>query len=86
MGSVDGIQPFELLSEHIDDQSLQGKGSSKTWPISDAKKKPFCKVFRLTQTGKNSSSSNYLSLAGVEFYGVVKVLPIKKDNKKCCIA
>lgn len=72
-GSKDGVT-WVLLSEHKDDQKLNGKSSTGSWDIND-KTKEFYKFIKLEQTGNNSSNSTYMNLAGMEFYGSVKLLP-----------
>ena len=63
---------WELLSEHWNDESLNGKGSTHTWPVTTT---TFYSVFRITQTGENSNKHHYLACSGWEMYGVLKTGP-----------
>ena len=40
------------------------------------------RYFRLVQTGPNSSDNNILSIAGLEFYGILKEFPVIKKIDK----
>jgi hypothetical protein len=62
-----------LLKEHKDDQTINGKSSTGSWDIIDPKKE-FYRYFKVEQTGQNSANSTYMNLAGMEFYGFVKML------------
>jgi hypothetical protein len=58
------------LSEHKEDEGLNGKGSTKTWPLSTTR---FFRMFRVLQFDKNSNKHYYLALSGFELYGTLKL-------------
>lgn len=66
-GSTDG-ERWTVLREHVNDETLNGKGATATWKISNAPTKP-CRMFRIVQTGENSNKHHYLALSGFELYG-----------------
>eukprot|EP01112_Ceratiomyxa_fruticulosa_P017491 TRINITY_DN545_c0_g1_i1.p1 TRINITY_DN545_c0_g1~~TRINITY_DN545_c0_g1_i1.p1 ORF type:complete len:536 (-),score=85.54 TRINITY_DN545_c0_g1_i1:62-1669(-) len=68
-GSLNGEQ-WVLIKRHANDQVLNGKFSTHTWPISngDPVGQSF-RYFRILQTGRNSNSRNFLVLSGFEVYG-----------------
>eukprot|EP01113_Clastostelium_recurvatum_P049604 TRINITY_DN9217_c0_g1_i3.p1 TRINITY_DN9217_c0_g1~~TRINITY_DN9217_c0_g1_i3.p1 ORF type:complete len:565 (-),score=134.25 TRINITY_DN9217_c0_g1_i3:31-1695(-) len=65
-GSTDAVN-WTVLVRHANDTSLNGNFAACSWPI------PHCpqpyRHFRVLQTGRNSSTHNFLSLSGIEFYG-----------------
>ena len=66
LGSNDG-QKWDLIKRHTTDYSLQSGFAVASWDISSCRK---CyQLFRIIQTGHNSSRHNFLSLSGVEFCG-----------------
>lgn len=84
-GSKDGGSTWTILSTHTNDAALAVKSAMASWPV-DAKNQYYTQ-FRIQQTGKNSSNSDYLSMAGMELYGYVRLtLAAKHDtNKSKCI-
>eukprot|EP01083_Nonionella_stella_P224105 798025_1 len=68
---------WHILSRHVNDKHLKGKGASYTWTIKDKRKRRF-RFFRIRQTGLNSNKHLYLSLSGLEFYGKLHALPPNK--------
>jgi hypothetical protein len=72
-GSVDGVS-WRLLSRHIDDASLNRKGGTQTWQLTDPENRGFYRCFRIRQTGLNSNRHHYLALSGFEIYGKVVAL------------
>jgi len=57
------------LERHQDDKSLNSNFATHSWDINPENcTKPY-RYFRILQTGHNSSSHNFLSLNGIEFYG-----------------
>ena len=75
--SNDGKKWSKLIS-HKKDESLQGKGSSHTWPIPACKKA--YRMFRILQTGKNSNGHWYCALSGFELYGQLFSQPPKQKD------
>ena len=67
-GSCGEGDSWELLSEHVHDEQLNGKGSSHTWPLICT---AFYSTFRITQTAENSNKHHYLALSGWEMYGTL---------------
>ena len=83
-GSVDGVNwillrrfafpllfphPFSFLSRHQRDEALKGKYMSHTWKIKPQEGERPLRIFRIIQTGHNSSNHNFLVLSGFELYG-----------------
>ncbi|GAB6021555.1 hypothetical protein CHUAL_004153 [Chamberlinius hualienensis] len=70
--SKDGIS-WSTLYTHNDDCSLNEPGSTATWPIETPKDETQgWRHIRIQQNGKNASGqTHYLSLSGLEIYGVV---------------
>jgi hypothetical protein len=67
-GSNDGINFDNVLQRHKDDESLnRGNFASCTWKISPSQMA--YRIFRIVQTGHNSSKSNFLSISGIELFG-----------------
>ncbi|KAF0980629.1 hypothetical protein FDP41_013112 [Naegleria fowleri] len=66
--SVDGVTYVDLIV-HNNDTTLNLKGSTGSWDIEANGN--YYQYFRITQTGNNSSNNNYLSMAGLEMYGLV---------------
>jgi len=60
---------WDLLREHVKDESLCAKGQSHTWELDTQE---FYSMFRILQTGVNSNQHNYLALSGFEIYGEMK--------------
>jgi hypothetical protein len=69
--SSNGVEWVDLRN-HVNDISLNGKASSHSWDIDQQDE--YYNWFRVVQTGNNSSSNTYLSMAGFELYGMVKKL------------
>ena len=67
------------IKEHKDDQGLDGKGSTFTWPLEC--NKAYC-MFRLLQTGKNSNGHHYLACSGFEMYGHLRAAQAKIPKKQ----
>jgi hypothetical protein len=70
-GSVDG-QTWTLLRRHVNDDSLNDLFATHSWSISPQNTggKAF-RMFRILQTGHNSSNHNFLVLSGIELYGAL---------------
>jgi hypothetical protein len=80
-GSVDGVH-YTDLSIHINDCSLATvKGSTFTWSIDPTKATDYYRYFQLLQTGNNSSNNCYLSMGGLEIYGLVRKFVEPKQAK-----
>lgn len=58
---------WDKLTEHFNDDTLQEKGATASWRVSNCPKK--YRYFRILQTAQNSNKHHYLALSGVEFYG-----------------
>jgi hypothetical protein len=67
-GSVDGVN-WDILRAHYNDGALNKKGATHTWVITNAPKA--YRFLRIAQTGVNSNNNHYLSLSGLEVYGVL---------------
>ena len=66
-GSNDGINWIVMMA-HTNDDSLPDQGYSEAaWKVEGAAQA--CRHFRIRMTGKNSSRSDHLHLAGIELYG-----------------
>ena len=65
-GSNDG-EKWDVLSAHVNDESLDTKNVSNTWEIKKCNE--FYKIFRIYQTNKNSFLLWYLMCTGFEIYG-----------------
>jgi hypothetical protein len=69
-GSNEGSSWVDIdRREH--DCSLKGQGTIATFSISEGSRNDF-RMFRLRQTGKDSSGCDYLCLSAVEFFGYLK--------------
>jgi hypothetical protein len=68
-GSNDGGATWENLSIHQNDQALNKKGATATWPVNSQGRK--YRLFRLLQTSRNSNNNFYLPCSGLEFYGIL---------------
>jgi len=78
-GSNDGGQTWKLLAKHINDTSLNAKGATRTWKLSDEEHdrdhnvlQEFYSHFRVKQTDFNSNRHYYLACSGFEIYGAMK--------------
>eukprot|EP01083_Nonionella_stella_P270611 916511_1 len=80
-GSTDG-EEWITIQKHINDTSLQGKGSSHTWKVDHCD--AFYSFFRIKMTGKNSDNSWHLCCSGFEIYGCLKYRKPKK-SPRCVI-
>ena len=67
-GSSDGHN-WILLRRHQRDEALKGKFMSHTWKIKAQDSEKPLRIFRIIQTGHNSSNHNFLVLSGFELYG-----------------
>jgi hypothetical protein len=72
-GSNDRVV-WQLLREHINDESLNSKGATHTWLIDQAQPSIVnspqgFRYFRILQTGENSNKHHYLACSGFEIYG-----------------
>jgi hypothetical protein len=65
--SNDG-KSWVVLRRHVNDMSLNGPFASASWPLESKQKFAY---FRVLQTGRNSSHTNFLSLSGFELYGAL---------------
>ena len=74
-GKTDETSDWVMLSKHVKDTALKDEpGSTAGFEItSDAAKSSFFRMFRLTQTGKNSGNNDCLFVGGIEFYGILQV-------------
>eukprot|EP01006_Ploeotia_vitrea_P049935 TRINITY_DN67395_c8_g1_i1.p1 TRINITY_DN67395_c8_g1~~TRINITY_DN67395_c8_g1_i1.p1 ORF type:complete len:1605 (+),score=973.64 TRINITY_DN67395_c8_g1_i1:233-5047(+) len=72
--SNDG-QVWTPLRVHRNDEGLNGKGSTFTWPIENAEQRGSFSMFRILQTDKNSNNHHYLACSGVELYGTMTQTP-----------
>ena len=75
-GKADESSDWVMLSKHSKDMSLGDEpGSVAGFEItSDAAKSSFFRMFRMTQTGKNSGNNDCLFIGGMEFYGILQVV------------
>lgn len=69
--SNDGTN-FKEIIKHVNDSALNTKGGSHTWDLDPSKSDEFFRYWRIVQWGNNSSNNQYFSLAGAEFYGLLK--------------
>ena len=60
---------WELLDERVNDEQLNGKGSTHTWPV---RTNHSYSVFRVTQMAENSNKHHYLACSGWEMYGQLR--------------
>jgi hypothetical protein len=60
-GSKDGMN-WDLINRHRQDEALEEGFGSHTWQLPPVKTS--YKIFRVLQTGKNSSNHNFLCLSG----------------------
>lgn len=74
-GSNDG-RSYDVLREHINDKRLNKIGATATWSLPVKKSYQF---FRIRQTGPNSNDNHYLSLSGLEMYGILT--EVKKSKR-----
>ncbi|ETO36723.1 hypothetical protein RFI_00341, partial [Reticulomyxa filosa] len=63
--SNDGVH-WVTVKKHEDDQGLNEKGASHTWPVQG---RGAYRIWRIKQTGLNSNKHKYLACSGIEFYG-----------------
>ena len=70
-GSIDGINYTDLVV-HTNDTTLNLKGSTGSWDVEANGN--YYQFFKIAQTGNNSSNNNYLSMAGLELYGLLNGL------------
>eukprot|EP01122_Echinamoeba_exundans_P003708 TRINITY_DN13784_c0_g1_i1.p1 TRINITY_DN13784_c0_g1~~TRINITY_DN13784_c0_g1_i1.p1 ORF type:complete len:464 (-),score=96.24 TRINITY_DN13784_c0_g1_i1:51-1442(-) len=67
--SIDGVE-FDTLKRHKDDESLNSSNfATATWKLSAQECTKAYRVFRIVQTGHNSSKHNFLAVSGLELYG-----------------
>jgi len=74
-GKEDEDGEWVLLREHKNDTSMREEPQSvAAYEISkDATKSSFFRIFRLTQTGRNSGNNDCLFIGGIDFYGILQV-------------
>lgn len=60
---------YAHLDRHQRDEALKGKFMSHTWKIKRQPNERPYRVFRIIQTGHNSSNHNFLVLSGFELFG-----------------
>jgi len=72
LGSNNG-EKWNVISAHVDDQALDGIGSTHTWMTRNHTfgPSPAYSRFRIEITGPNSNGNFFLPLSGLEFYGRV---------------
>ncbi len=78
-GSHDGVSFVDLI-EHVNDTHLSSKGQSHSWTLDPQKVKDYYPILRIIQTGNNSSNNTYLSLSGMELYGLVRKISNTPNN------
>ena len=75
-GSGDHGASWELLSEHVNDETIASPGQFGSWPVATA---GAFNAFRLVRTGPNASlnsaESRHFHLSMLEFYGTLYVDP-----------
>jgi len=71
---------YDTLLVHTGDAVLNTKGATHTWTIPNSAVKGSYRYFQLEQTGANSSSNNYMSVAGFELYGRLNIHEEKEIN------
>jgi len=67
-GSTDGLGWY-VLSRIENDDSLDKRGDTQTWPVDNHFAGVFVRYLRLTQKGPNSNNHHYLALSGLEVHG-----------------
>ena len=60
---------WTLLRRHTNDESLNEQFARHAWPVVGQTKA--YRMFRILQTGHNSSNHNFLLLSGVAIYGAL---------------
>ncbi|KAL0485285.1 E3 ubiquitin-protein ligase HECTD [Acrasis kona] len=69
--SIDNID-WVTLSTHVQDTTLDGRSGTGSWSLTQGDQ--YFNYFRIVQTSANSSNNMFLSMAGLEIYGMVKKL------------
>jgi len=77
-GSVDGSS-WTLLKRHTNDDSLNDLFATHAWPV-EGQTKAY-RMFRILQTGHNSSNHNFLVLSRISLYGVLYEGNIEEINR-----
>jgi hypothetical protein len=82
-GSNDGVQ-WILLRDHIEDEALNGPGSSATFSIAQSTGgKKFYSWFRIMITGTNSTKIyRNLCCSGVEMFGTLEMIDSENKNEE----
>jgi hypothetical protein len=72
---TDEYSPYVTLRTHSNDTTMREEPQSKAaYELNnEICKSNFYRIFRLTQTGKNSGGNDCLFVGGIDFYGVMKV-------------
>ena len=60
---------WEVIREHQNDDSLNGKGATHTWTVRATQ---WYSQFRIVQTAENSNRHHYLACSGWEMYGELR--------------
>lgn len=74
-GKVDEESPWVELRRHTNDTTMREEPQSVAGYELSAEtcRNNFFRIFRITQTGKNSGGNDCLFIAGIDFYGIMKV-------------
>lgn len=78
-----------ILSEHVNDPALEGKGSTATWKLQNLAPGGPWRCFRVLMTGQNSNKHDFLALSGLEFYGQVfevAAAPLQQQQQQVAAA
>jgi hypothetical protein len=79
---VDENSPWVELRRHTNDSTMREEPQSKAGYelTSEVCKKTFYRIFRITQTGKNSGGNDCLFIGGLDFYGIIKITPLVEEG------
>ena len=79
---VDETSPYVELRRHVNDTTMREEPQSKAGYelTSDKCKENFYRIFRITQTGKNSGGNDCLFIGGIDFYGIMKIEPLVEEG------
>ena len=74
-GKVDEDSPWVELRRHTNDTTMREEPQSVAgYELSaESCRSNFFRIFRITQSGKNSGGNDCLFIAGIDFYGIMKV-------------
>ena len=68
-GRLPATEDWQLIREHHNDDSLNGKGATHTWTVRTTQ---WYNQFRIVQTAENSNRHHYLACSGWEMYGEMR--------------